>query len=173
MFTRCEDRKITQKLQNKFLQSTVRCSFHINKLCHFMYEKYFTRLQDSGMRASYMQSNASRKVSFMIIVPSMASFKSVNVFLTVDITRCILSISCFKKMFIGAYAPIFWIRARTCIEERALLHHIFSITKLTTSILFTHYVLLPIGPLAPWKTQPTSYCSSHDKREENNFTDSK
>lgn len=67
-----------------------------------------------------MQSSASRNVSFIMIVPSMASFKSVNVVRTVEMTRCIRSISCFKKMFIGAYAPIFCIRPRTWTQKSRL-----------------------------------------------------
>lgn len=39
-----------------------------------------------GMRASYMQSRASRRLSFMIMVPSIASFSSERVVRTVRMT---------------------------------------------------------------------------------------
>ncbi|VDO81322.1 unnamed protein product [Schistosoma curassoni] len=45
-----------------------------------------------------MLSNASRKFSDIIIVPSIANFKSLNVVRTLDITRCIRSTSCFKNI---------------------------------------------------------------------------
>ena len=39
--------------------------------------------------------------SLMMMVPSMASFRSVRVVLTVTITRCMRSISCLRKIFKG------------------------------------------------------------------------
>ena len=46
----------------------------------------FTFSHFAGILASYMQSSASLKLSLMIIVPSIASFKSSRVFLTKVIT---------------------------------------------------------------------------------------
>ena len=45
--------------------------------------------------------------SLIIMVPSMASLRSVNVCRTKLITRCMRSISCLRKMFMDARAPIF------------------------------------------------------------------
>ena len=72
-----------------------------------------TFCQSSGIFASNMLSRASLKFSDIMIVPSMASLRSFRVTLTAEITLCILSISCLRKMFIGCRAPIFWSRART------------------------------------------------------------
>lgn len=46
--------------------------------------------------------------SDMMMVPSIASLRSLRVTLTIVITRCILSISCFKNMFSGCKWPIFF-----------------------------------------------------------------
>ena len=51
--------------------------------------------------------------SLMMIVPSMASLRSTRVFLTRVMTRCMRSISCRRKMFIGARWPILCRRALT------------------------------------------------------------
>ena len=45
--------------------------------------------------------------SLMMMVPSMASCRSCRVLRTLEITRCIRSISWRKKMLMGAMAPIF------------------------------------------------------------------
>ena len=46
--------------------------------------------------------------SLIIIVPSIANLRSVNVVLTTPITLCILSISCFRNMFSGWRCPYFF-----------------------------------------------------------------
>jgi len=77
-----------------------------------------TRLQTLshafGMRASYMQSRASRRFSDMMIVPSTASLRSVSVDRTAMSTFCIRSISWRKKMFKGWADPIFFRQSFTC-----------------------------------------------------------
>ena len=60
-----------------------------------------------------MLSKASLRFSDMMMVPSMANNRSLNVWRTVLITFCIRSISCRKKMFTGCNAPIFWRRPFT------------------------------------------------------------
>lgn len=52
--------------------------------------------------------NSRKLTSFIIIVPSIPSSKSFKVFLTNDITLCILSISCLKNMFIEFRGSIFF-----------------------------------------------------------------
>ncbi|KAK2185971.1 hypothetical protein NP493_215g00027 [Ridgeia piscesae] len=61
----------------------------------------------AGIFASYMLSSASRRFSDMMMVPSMASLRSFKVVRTVEMTLCMRSISCCRKMFIGARLPIF------------------------------------------------------------------
>lgn len=73
-----------------------------------------TLIQRAGMRASYMQSRASRRFSLMMMVPSMASLRSVKVLRTSTMTRCIRSISWRRKMFMGCRGPIFFRRSLTC-----------------------------------------------------------
>lgn len=46
--------------------------------------------------------------SDIIMVPSIASLRSVKVIRTVEMTRCILSISCFRKIFRGCRLPYFF-----------------------------------------------------------------
>ena len=58
--------------------------------------------------------------SLIIMVPSIASFKSVRVCRTKVITRCIRSISCLKKMFMEASAPIFCSRALTFTQTKSV-----------------------------------------------------
>lgn len=60
-----------------------------------------TFLQAAGILASYMQSSASRRFSDMMIVPSMASFRSIRVDLTTVMTFCIRSISWRRNIFSG------------------------------------------------------------------------
>ena len=55
-----------------------------------------------------MLSSASRRFSLMMIVPSIASLRSLKVKRTMLMTRCMRSISCRRKMFIGDRDPIFW-----------------------------------------------------------------
>ena len=59
--------------------------------------------------------------SLIIMVPSIASLRSVSVCLTALITRCMRSISCRKKIFIGERAPIFCSLALTCKTRMQLL----------------------------------------------------
>lgn len=77
-----------------------------------------TLIQRAGMRASYMQSRASRRFSLIMMVPSMASLRSVKVFRTSKMTRCIRSISWRRKMFMGWRGPIFFSRSLTCWEVK-------------------------------------------------------
>ena len=72
-----------------------------------------TFFQKLGTLASNMLSRASFKFSDMMMVPSMASFKSLRVLRTVDITFCILSTSCLRKMFSGFRWSIFRRRSLT------------------------------------------------------------
>ena len=53
-----------------------------------------------------------------MMVPSMASFRSVSVCRTAVITLCIRSISCLKKIFMGDSAPIFCNLAFTWNEKK-------------------------------------------------------
>ena len=48
-----------------------------------------------------------------MMVPSIASLRSLRVTLTIMITLCILSISCFRKIFKGCNRPIFFKRSFT------------------------------------------------------------
>ena len=75
-----------------------------------------TFFQRAGMRASYMQSRASRRFSLMMMVPSIASLRSVKVFRTRTMTLCIRSISWRRKMFMGWKGPIFWRRSLTWLH---------------------------------------------------------
>ena len=56
--------------------------------------------------------------SLIMMVPSMASFRSVSVCRTAVITLCIRSISCLKKIFMGDSAPIFCNLAFTWNEKK-------------------------------------------------------
>ena len=56
--------------------------------------------------------------SLIMMVPSMASFRSVSVCRTAVITLCIRSISCLKKIFMGDSAPIFCSLAFTWNEKK-------------------------------------------------------
>ena len=58
-----------------------------------------------GILASYMQSSASRSVSDMMMVPSIASLRSYSVERTLKMTFCIRSISWRRNMFIGCKCP--------------------------------------------------------------------
>lgn len=86
-----------------------------NKLIWFSLGQYSqpTFFQRAGIRASYMQSSASRRFSLITMVPSMASLRSVKVVLTRAITLCIRSISWRRKMFMGCKEPIFRRRSFT------------------------------------------------------------
>lgn len=53
------------------------------------------------------KQNRRKLTSLIMMVPSMASFRSVSVCRTAVITLCIRSISCLKKIFMGDSAPIF------------------------------------------------------------------
>ena len=70
-----------------------------------------------GILASYMLSRASRRFSDMMMVPSMASFRSFSVVRTSVMTRCMRSISWRRKIFNGCRAPILRRRSLTCEEQ--------------------------------------------------------
>ena len=88
-------------------------------ICLYIYVSSPTFFQRAGTRASYMQSSASLRFWLMMMVPSMASLRSVSVLRTRTITRCMRSTSCRRKMFIGWKGPIFWRRSRTWSDERS------------------------------------------------------
>ena len=63
------------------------------------------------------RQNRRKLTSLIMMVPSMASFRSVSVWRTAVITLCIRSISCLKKIFMGDSAPIFCNLAFTWNEK--------------------------------------------------------
>ena len=65
--------------------------------------------------------------SLMMMVPSMASCRSCRVFLTIVITLCMRSISCLRKIFIGAMAPIFCSLAFTYKHTMTAMSHLVKI----------------------------------------------
>ena len=65
-----------------------------------------------------IDSDRRKLTSLMMMVPSMASFRSVSVCRTAVITLCIRSISCLKKIFMGDSAPIFCNLALTWNEKK-------------------------------------------------------
>ena len=64
------------------------------------------------------RQNRRKLTSLIMMVPSMASFRSVSVCRTAVITLCIRSISCLKKIFMGDSAPIFCNLAFTWNEKK-------------------------------------------------------
>ena len=81
-----------------------------------------TRCQALGILASYMESRASRSDSDMMMVPSIASLRSKSVARTVEMTRWIRSISCFRKIFIGCRCPATTANHDTPSAVYTLLH---------------------------------------------------
>lgn len=92
--------------------------------------------------------------SLMMIVPSIASFRSFRLFRRSEITLCILSISCLRNMFIELRCPIFTKRAFTYNKgERAILrkkkiiaHHFSSKRPLPFSFFLFLWRCLPERP---------------------------
>lgn len=107
----------SHSLKKRFLTSTYRQS-------NFSFEWWLRNCAVHWQIGQPLKKRASFNVkrflntSLIIIVPSIASFKSVRVCRTKVITRCIRSISCLKKMFMEARAPIFCSRALTCTQTK-------------------------------------------------------
>lgn len=80
--------------------------------------------------------NDNYLTSLIIIVPSMASFRSFKLLRSIEITFCILSISCLRNMFIELRCPIFIKRAFT-LRKKAYKKRIFSLF-----FFFYHLLLL-------------------------------
>ena len=92
------------------------------------------------------RQNRRKLTSLIMMVPSMASFRSVSVCRTAVITLCIRSISCLKKIFMGDSAPIFCSLAFTWNEKKKKKTEHFQPLYSSTS-LYARKSSMKRGPL--------------------------